>query len=326
MSPAGHRAAVFICFFAISACDVEFNPKGDFLDRAVIFGVLSPQQTVHIVRITKTYDPPGFNPIEYTASNQITNAVVTITVNALTTVLTDTTLRREDTSRYQDSIRAFVYTPSTIQRGSTYTLSATIPGYGTLTAQTTPPAIGTIEVDQTTRTSLTNPDISRRDVLLYATPANNGEGHLVKVFLEYEVATVTPGTFVKEEVPTLTTNYQDCLTYDAVYPQIRRRQQVAGREVWLLPFDSYQRTILKILKTHEGQVVNFRRVILAIVQADKPLYTYYSLVGGFRDEFSIRVDEPNYSNIEGGLGFFGSYTADSLSIALPPDFPKITCP
>ena len=146
------------------------------------------------------------------------------------------------------------------------------------------------------------------------------------MFLEYEVPTLDPGVLRKEEVPLLTTNYQDCLTYDAVYPQIRRRQQASGREAWVFPYVSYQRAILKILKSHEGQTVEFKRVIVAIIQADRHLYSYFSLVGGFRDEFSIRVDEPNYTNIDGGLGFFGSFTADSVSVTLPLDFPKITCP
>jgi hypothetical protein len=241
-------------------------------------------------------------------------------------MLQDSTYPRDDTSRYQDSIHAFVYAPASIQRGKAYTLSADIPVYGTVTAMTVPPSIGTLEVEQNSGPVLTSPAITRRDIIFYAIPADNAEGHVVKLFLEYEVPSLTPGVLIKEEVPLSTANYADCLTFDAAYPRIRRRQQVAGREVWTFPYQSYQRAILRIVKAHEGNVVNFKRVVIALVQADKHLYSYFSLVGGFRDEFSIRVDEPNYTNIENGLGFFGSFTADSLVITLPPSFPMIICP
>ena len=326
MTTLGHALRCLIALVLLGACEVEFDPKGTFLDRVVVFGVISPQRNIHIIRLSTTYDPPEFNPLEQTSSNQISSAVVSISVDNIETVLQDSTYPRNDTSRYQDSIRAFVYAPGSIQRGKTYTLTATTPAYGTVTATTIPPAIGIVEVEQNSGTVLTTPDVNRRDAIFYAIPANNAEGHVVKVFLEYEVPTLNPGIHVKEEVPATTTNYVDCLTYDAVYPQIRRRQQVAGRELWILPYVSYQRTILKILKAHDGHMVNFKRVIVTLVQADKHLYGYFSLVGGFRDEFSIRVDEPNYTNIQGGLGFFGSFTADSLSITLPITFPKIACP
>ncbi len=306
------------------ACDTEFNPKGEFLDRVVVWGTLSTQRSEHVVRISTTYDPPGFNPLEYTQSNEISGAVVTIEVNATTTVLRDTTVPRDETNRYQDSIRAYVYAPGTISRGAVYTLTAAVPGYGTVTATTTPPGSGMIEIDSNNRLILTNPDVNRRDAFIFATPANNAEGHAVRVFLEYEVVTLSPGVFMKEEVPVTTSNYQDCLTYDRAYPSIRRRQNI-GREPWVMPYTSYRRTILKILKAYEGHVVSFRRAILTLTQADKHLYRYYSLVGGFRDEFSIRVDEPNYTNIQGGLGVFGSFTTDSLFVNLPADFPKIQC-
>ena len=133
------RSSITLWLLVLLACEVPFDPKGEFLDRAVVFGILSPQKTVHVVRLSTTYDPPQFDPLENTNSNQISNATVMITVNAVSTVLRDSTFQRTDTSRFQDSIHAFVYTPGTIQRGVPYSLSAVIPGYGTLTASTTPP-------------------------------------------------------------------------------------------------------------------------------------------------------------------------------------------
>jgi hypothetical protein len=41
---------------------------------------------------------------------------------------------------------------------------------------------------------------------------------------------------------------------------------------------------------------------------DKNLTTYYSAAQTFLDEFSVRVSQPDYTNITGGLGIFGTYS------------------
>lgn len=314
------------CSVLLAACQDDLNPKGPFLDTVVVFGILSPVRTDHLVRVSTTYDPPAFDPLEHTSSNQVANATLTVQVGASVTTLRDTTFARSETSRYQDSIKAYVFSSSSLQRGSSYTLSVSVPGRGTFTATTAPPSQGIIEIDLDSRPAITTPDVSRSDLIIYATPANNSEGHMVRVFLDYEVVTQSPGVIRSEEIPMTITNYRDCITYDASYPRIRRRQNIAGRELWIFPFDNYRRTILKILKTYEGQMVRFPRVTIVLTQADEHLYKYYSLVGGFRDEFTIRVDEPNYTNIQGGLGVFGSFATDSVSVGLPSNFPRITCP
>ncbi|MEP0821874.1 MAG: DUF4249 family protein [Ignavibacterium sp.] len=320
------RMLLALSLILSAGCEEELNPKGPFLDAVVVFGVLSPGRTDHIVRVATTYDPPAFDPLEHTSSNQIANATVTVEVGGNMTQLRDTTFARSDPGRYQDSIRAYVYSAPTLQRGTPYTLSVAAPGYGTVTATTTPPSTGILEIDLDSRPSITTPDVSREDLIIYAQPANDAEGHMVRIFLEYEVVSQNPGVILREEVPMVITDYQDCLTYQASYPQIRRRQNIAGRELWIFPFQNYARTILKILKQYEGEMVSFPRVAVVLVQADEHLYKYYSLVGGFRDEFSIRVDEPNYTNIQSGLGVFGSASADTIFVGLPVTYPKITCP
>ncbi|MBI4419065.1 MAG: DUF4249 family protein [Ignavibacteriales bacterium] len=308
------------------ACSEDLNPKGPFVESLVVFAVLSPGQAEHIVRVTTTYNPPGFDPLEHLTSNQVANATVILQVGSTVTILRDTTFPRPDAGRYQDSIRAYVYSAPTIERGSAYMLSVSAPGYNTVTATTTPPSSGILELDVRSRTALISPDVGQEYILVYATPPRNAEGHMVRVFLEYEVATQNPGVILREEIPTEIGDYKDCSTYTATYPKIRRRQNVTGRELWSFPHENYLRTILRVLDRHKGEMVNFVRVTIVLVQAEEHLYKYYHVVGGFRDEFTIRVDEPNYTNVQGGLGVFGSFSTDSLFVQIPSSFPGITCP
>ena len=315
-----------ILLLVVLGCESDFNPKGPFYDRMVVYSVLSPGSTTQFARVFTTYNPPGFNPLESTASNQVANATVSIASGASLFMFHETTFVRTDLSRYQDSVRAFVASPVNLVRGNTYALTVVSPSYGTVTASMTiPGADGSIAVDPSSLPALTQPGLISNDIFVFATPSESGQGHLIQVYLEYEIAAV-PGVYMREEIPVKITNYRDCLTFDAVYPEIRRRQSGSADELWTFPHLNYQRIILKILKQHEGQIVNFRRVIFNLTQADQNLYSYLSLVNGFRDEFSIRVDRPNYTNVQGGLGLFGSFAADSIAINVGPMFSGLTCP
>jgi len=214
-----------------------------------------------------------------------------------------------------------------ISRGKTYFLTVNSPVYGTLTASTRIPNTGAIDIDIDSRFSLTTPDQGSADISIFTTPSLSTEGHAIRVSVEYELPVANPGVIVTEEVPLDITNYQDCTHFDAEYPRVRRKELVGGRELWKFRLENYRRTLVRILKAHEGSVVDFKRVYVELVQTDEHLYKYFSVVNGFQDKFSIRVDQPNYSNIKGGLGVFGSFTSDTtvVSANLASDFPKLTC-
>ena len=49
---------------------------------------------------------------------------------------------------------------------------------------------------------------------------------------------------------------------------------------------------------------------------DEDLATYYSAAKTFSDSFTIQVTEPEYTNITGGLGVFGSFVSSEISITI----------
>jgi hypothetical protein len=53
-----------------------------------------------------------------------------------------------------------------------------------------------------------------------------------------------------------------------------------------------------------------------LYEIDKNLYNYYSIANNFQDEYSIRVDMPDYTSIKGAYGVFGGISVDSVSIPL----------
>jgi hypothetical protein len=87
----------------------------------------------------------------------------------------------------------------------------------------------------------------------------------------------------------------------------------------------FQRSIIDeyMLKVSEGdskdnyQFIGFQLDLLVF---DQFLAAYISTSNGFLDNLSIRLDEPNYTNITGGLGIFGAYFNDNVSIGISHEY------
>jgi len=47
---------------------------------------------------------------------------------------------------------------------------------------------------------------------------------------------------------------------------------------------------------------------------------YISTTNGFLDNLSIRLDEPNYSNVNCGLGIFGAFCYSQMTVGLSSDY------
>ena len=60
--------------------------------------------------------------------------------------------------------------------------------------------------------------------------------------------------------------------------------------------------------------------MLELYVFDRNLSGYYASVGKIGDSFSIRLDEIDFSNVEGGFGVFGSYISQKLAIAFDEEY------
>jgi hypothetical protein len=53
-----------------------------------------------------------------------------------------------------------------------------------------------------------------------------------------------------------------------------------------------------------------------LTQVETNLYKYYKIANGFQDPYSIREDQPDFTNIVGGVGVFGAMVEDSVVVDL----------
>jgi hypothetical protein len=93
-------------------------------------------------------------------------------------------------------------------------------------------------------------------------------------------------------------------------------QQVDGLNFGNRP---YLQTLSILYSRYGKENLRMKKALLILTQAERHFFTYYSFANFFQDNLSIRVDRPDYTNIDGALGFFGSIASDTVAYVLPPD-------
>lgn len=312
---AGLVTGIILC---VGGCDEAFNPKGVYDEQLVVYSVLTAETDTQFVRLFLTYNPPGFEPNEVITDNAITNALVSISGSP---PLRDTTIARLDKSRYSNGIHAFVASPFKVLPGTTYNLSVSTPSKGNAAATTTAPGKGTIFIG--TPFVLGEPDRYSDEVNLNLILSPVTRGYLIRLYIRYEI-TVGGNTLVQyEEAP------QTVQTVDGEvipnFPKLTRRVSFSGPGAENREFVSFQKAayeygLNQVRLRHQSDQLKFRSILFVMTQVEPNLYSYYNIVNGFQDPNSIRTDQPDYSNIRGGIGVFGAMTHDSTVFTLPLDF------
>ncbi|GJQ21172.1 MAG: hypothetical protein HBSIN02_15270 [Bacteroidia bacterium] len=226
----------------------------------------------------------------------------------------DTTLPRVDTSVFKSPLQMYA-SPFQPLSGQSYALRILSP-LGEAASEITLPANANLTIQGSF--FLQNPHQSPEDskVFVLTTLSEGAKGYVIRLFVHFDIISGGSRVSHSTEVPILIKN-KDFST--AVFPTLRRKTVANGFEVY--PVEFYALTLSEIQKRHPtGQIV-FRKAALITLQAEENLYNYFSIVNAFNDRYSIRVDEPEFTNIIGGRGLFGGFSIDSLIVDLPPNFP-----
>ncbi|MBI3585799.1 MAG: DUF4249 family protein [Ignavibacteriales bacterium] len=303
----------------LGGCDSSFDPRGPYTEKVAVYSILSTSSDTQYVRVYTSYNPSGFNPLENTADNALRNAQVKITQNGVLTQFRDTIITRYDKSRYTTDIPAYVAYPFRAEQGKTYQLSVDVPSRGKMTGTLTVPEKGSLFL--TNSYVLKNPNAYDENLLLVIRITRPTRGYLVLFYLEYDLFENGIWLPRRMEVPrTVIVRGQE---EEFIYPQLVRRTTTPSpirpeeQENVVFSRVAYRTIVAQLYSQYASSRVRLRSALFVLKQVELNLYNYYNIVNGFRDEFSIRTDLPDYTSIQGGLGVFGAMTEDSIVVDIP---------
>jgi len=83
-----------------------------------------------------------------------------------------------------------------------------------------------------------------------------------------------------------------------------------------LPNTSVQYVQNKLTNYYGTQNVRFNSIKFIAYTYDWNLFEYINANEGYSDNYSVRLDKPNYTNIIGGMGIFGAVLVDSVTLRI----------
>jgi hypothetical protein len=146
--------------------------------------------------------------------------------------------------------------------------------------------------------------------------------YIVRFTIEYEALTGGVWQPGRVEVPLDRETSVGTAPGNYVYPSLMARGQLSdvaleGRGGVVFPGWAYRGVLSQLRSIYGGTNLRFRNAVFTLTQVNFALYAYYSTANAFFGAATLRLDEPDYSNIEGGLGVFGAMRDDADTLRLP---------
>jgi hypothetical protein len=274
-----------------SGCTESFDPNGPYTDRLVVYGVFTAQSDTQFVRVYRTSPQPG-SP----AGTEVLDAHVVVTQGARTFPFRDTTVVDSQAAPSPARLRAHVAYGLRLEAGQRYTLTVQSPSVGNASAQATALYRGSL---------ITETNV-RGDIAVRVTLGENARAYIVRMYLDYRIRPDT--TTQRIEIPERIIPP----TGEKIYPRpISRALTNVG-----FTSGALSAIVSELRQQHPGNTILPLRTVFVLTQLDESLYAYYSTANHFPGSGTIRLDEPDFTNIQGGLGVFGmlsqtTYVADT---------------
>jgi hypothetical protein len=307
------------------SCDEPFDPKASLDHQMVLYAILSTDRAEQYVRVEQDYMPEGSDPNQDTANTALSDVIVTLKEPARLYRFRDTVLSRQDTSRYRSPMQMYVLSPFTPEHGKSYNVLAQSRSMGMAYSTVVMPYSPVLNIASSTWILLQDPITHSpgESIQFSAQLAWQVKGYVARLYLYYDVLKGSEWVEERVELPIGTWNPErDYYGLDLLYyPQMTASSLTGAFSVTYK--NGFLQSIIKQLTTkrYASNKIIYKWVVFDVLQADQNLYDYYTSVQEYRDPRSIRLDEPMYSRVNGGLGFAGAYTLDSLLYVLPENFP-----
>ena len=306
MKPVLHIALVAALGMMIIACNQPFEPDGPASSKLVVYSILNGASSTQYVRLAATYATAP--------SPSLRGASVSMTSNGRTVQFRDTTIATVDEQGAPLTIPVFVATQMPITGGSAYTLHVTDPSGLKADVRTTalvPPDF-----------AITNAKVLSRSVrsqIILNTTFGSFDGAFVMHFYLDFYAFVNGGWELQQEEVPLRSYEEANGTIVKVFPALDLvKTHAASRATVPIRYDTlqYDQTRSEIISRYPAVPVVWLRARFVLTQIDDVLYNYYYVNNGPRDKSTIRMDQPDYTNIPQGLGVFGSSVTVTMTYPL----------
>ena len=306
-------ALLLIISLSIISCEENFSPKADFKDEYVLNSIISGDANagnyIEFISLSKVYNVEGLNPYLNKTDPTVLGAEVTLRQNDITFKCVQDTITRFDTSRYNSPYIYYASPSLQINANDQFWISVKLPNGKTLSGYTRMPRPFVPTFSYPFNSGVTT-QINRflwgnSWQIIWENYTNDIFFPKLTLIYQKKINDSTTSTYAKE-VPYKYIDRNG--TIEPVYPTYVNNYNIS------YDFDAIDST-MKQISAGDPNKQNYKVIsfMFQMLEFDPNLSNYYSSTHGYLDNFSIRLDESIFSNINGGIGIVGSKMITKMS-------------
>lgn len=276
------------------ACEDDFSPKSEFNKQLAVFAVLDAAQPLQTVRLEWSYDANLGQLTTPLTDKEVAEADVRMVRGGETYVFHDTLI----TTSGGGNMRAWINRDLQPLPEKDYRLQVTVPGHSVASSAISLPSRLYVRAD------LVRPDTGVDGIRVFhgiTSFVKKPAAFYFRLFVEITKWNFGDTLIERREIPLRHISTSDTWVYST-----------PDREEDLSFSAGMLRRIAEEMQL-PGDSIIARRVIAKVHGLETNFYSYYKIVRGFDDPLSMRIDSPDISFIDGGLGVFGGMVSDSIT-------------
>lgn len=307
------RKLIFILALLISAflvsCEDSFSPYAPFTADYILNGIIRGDTSYQVITLSKSYQPDGPDPLGYKQDPAITGARIEIYYDNMVFALRDSSITRMDTIHFNTPFSFYYLKDFKPGINKKISIKAFLPDGTSLEASTITPSISFA-------------DFIREDNFGYDFPPDTGRSLIIRWN--------DKGPYSYD--PDINLNYKvdgDSVLHKIALPL---RYDERGAPVYSMPerdnfividTSSIGKTLGALVAKYGGKSgIKIKNITMDLLVYDEDLSAYYSSLEFGLNGFTVRIDDPDFTNVKGGLGIFGSYVSTRFTTDIDDQYLK----
>ena len=292
---------LFLVIIGIYSCNDVVNPNAPFRERFILNGIMRNDTSYQVVTLSHSYQPDNFDPLNYKEDPAIINAEVNIYYKAKLFHMRDTSIARTDTSRYTTPLHFYYNDQLKPEPNEDIEIDAILPNGLLLQSLTTTPNVPEQHFfDLSSDTLIPNKD---RTAIKISWPGLDGNIFAPDLYIVYFIN--GDATEYHKKLPLYYNDGSD----EPIYASPSKNHMI------YLDMATIEKTLFDIPpKGADRANYSVTAIRIDLLVYDKFISTYYSSIKQGLDGFTVKLDIPDYTNIKGGFGVFGSVFKTSFYI------------
>ncbi len=277
----------------LNSCEESFSPKTDFRQNYVLNCIVRADTNYQTATISKSFNVDGYDPSVNKQNPFLSGADIRIWQKDSVYIFNgSSTTVKSDSLKYDHPIPYYYVNNFSPVYDKELEIRAILPNGKTLTGFTKIPK----EVEfSITSTPKINSEIT--SIFYGWTSENYGIYYQPRYYINYRKSENGNQAIHIQPVP-----IGFATDGTPIYPTVNGRNKIIFTKE---AFDYAMRQISKDDPKKSSYTIY--GAILEVLVFDSNLSKYFSNTKGFLDNFTVRLDQNDYTNIDGGFGVFGSF-------------------